>query len=78
MLISSNLMISYDPFINPFREGSIVMSVTLHFVGIDSFQMLLIQDAIHDDKYIGKLKIISSNTTFASITGNFLLSVELA
>ena len=51
------------------RKGSVIATFTLSFAGIDSFQLLLLQDAISDDKYIGKLKIISSNSTFLAAVG---------
>ena len=42
---------------------------TLYFTGLDSFQMLLLQDAVEEDKYIGKLKILSSNDSLTSKLG---------
>ena len=51
---------------------------TLYFTGLDSFQMLLLQDAVEEDKYIGKLKIISSNNSFQSELGtiNYIIAIS--
>ncbi|XP_065061575.1 uncharacterized protein LOC135688582 isoform X2 [Rhopilema esculentum] len=55
-----------DCSINTLSNGSIVATFTLYFTGLDSFQMLLLQDAVKEDKYIGKLKILSSNDSLTS------------
>ena len=56
-------------FVDSSRSGSVIATFTLYFRGIDSFQMLLLQESIQDDQYLGKLKIIGANATFISTIG---------
>ena len=57
------------------RQGSVIATFVLYFSGLDSFQLLLLQDSIEIDKYIGKLAIIGSNSTYNTTIGKLVFVI---
>lgn len=45
------------------RENSTIVTLNISFTGLDSSQMLLLQDSLENDNYLGKMKIIYSLQT---------------
>eukprot|EP00794_Sanderia_malayensis_P015286 gene15286-16863_t len=61
----SNLNSTYHFLIvESLKQGSVIATFTLFFSSLDSFQVLLLQDSIENDKYLGKLKITGFNNTY--------------
>eukprot|EP00112_Aurelia_sp_Birch-Aquarium-sp1_P017994 Seg423.2 transcript_id=Seg423.2/GoldUCD/mRNA.D3Y31 product="hypothetical protein" protein_id=Seg423.2/GoldUCD/D3Y31 len=53
-------------------ENSTIVTLNISFTGLDSSQMLLLQDSLENDNYLGKMKIIYSlQTQYETSLGAF-------